>query len=111
MSERLRPSVPSADASVGRRVQVLNGNGVPGIGQQVAEALQPGGFRLVDPGNASSFDVPRTRILVYDDSPAQVAAAQEIRELLGVGEIEVSEVPVSVVDITVIVGLDYPPAS
>lgn len=108
VEDRLAASRPTTDGQSGRRLQVLNGNGQPGIGSQVAERLQPGGFRLVETGNAASFDVPETRIIVYDDTPAQLAIAQEAQQLLGVGRIEVSEVPVSVVDITVIVGADFP---
>ena len=35
----------------------------------------------------------------------------EIRELLGVGVVEISRTPQSVVDVTIVVGSDYPPAS
>ncbi len=108
VEDQLAASRPTAGSQEGRRIQVLNGNGIPGIGSQVAEALQPGGFRLVETGNAASFDVPRTRIIVYEDTAEQLALAQEAQQLLGVGEIEVSEVPVSVVDITIIVGQDFP---
>lgn len=108
VEDRFAASRPTAGDQTGRRLQVLNGNGVPGIGSQVAEQLQPGGFRLVETGNAASFDVPETRIVVYDDSPEQLAVAREVQDLLGVGRIEVSEVPVSVVDVTVIVGADFP---
>ena len=111
VEQELAASVPSGAGESGRRLQVLNGNGTPGIGSAVADALQPAGFRLVETGNAASFDVPRTRIIVYEDSPEQLAVARKVQQLLGVGEIEVSEVPVSVVDVTVIVGQDFPPAS
>ena len=108
VEDRFVDSRPAGGDEGGRRLQVLNGNGVPGIGSQVAERLQPGGFRLVETGNASSFDVPETRIVVYDDSEEQLRIAQEAQQLLGVGRVEVSEVPVSVVDVTVIVGADFP---
>ncbi len=108
VEDRLAASRPTAGGQEGRRLQVLNGNGVPGIGSQVAEVLQPGGFRLVETGNAANFDVPQTRIIVYEDTDAQLALAREVQQLLGVGEIEVSEVAVSVVDITIIVGQDFP---
>lgn len=108
VEDRLAASLPTTSGDGGRRLQVLNGNGVPGVGSRVAELLQPGGFRLVETGNAASFDVPRTRIIVYRDTPDQLAVAQQARDLLGVGQIEVSEVPLSVVDVTVIVGLDFP---
>ena len=38
-------------------------------------------------GNASSFKFPRTRIVVYSD--ANLAVAQRIRTLLGLGDIEI----------------------
>ncbi len=37
-------------------VIVLNGNGVPGIGEAVAERIMPGGFRVAVSQNASNFD-------------------------------------------------------
>jgi anionic cell wall polymer biosynthesis LytR-Cps2A-Psr (LCP) family protein len=108
VEERFAGSRPTGGNTAGRRLQVLNGNGVPGIGSEVAERLQPGGFRLVETGNASSFDVGKTRIVVSDDRPEQLQVARRAQELLGTGRIEVSEVPVSVVDVTVIVGADFP---
>lgn len=108
IEDRFAASRPTTDGQSGRRLQVLNGNGQPGIGSEVAERLQPGGFRLVETGNAASFDVPETRIIVYRDSAEQLGIAQEAQQLLGTGRIEVSEVPVSVVDLTIIVGADFP---
>lgn len=42
-------------------VIVLNGNGVPGIGEAVAERIIPGGFRVAVSQNASDFDHAETR--------------------------------------------------
>ncbi|MBW3620533.1 MAG: LytR C-terminal domain-containing protein, partial [Actinobacteria bacterium] len=55
---------------------------------------------------ADRFDHEETRIIVYDDAPEQLAAAEQIRDLLGVGRVELSRTPQSVADITVVVGLD-----
>jgi polyisoprenyl-teichoic acid--peptidoglycan teichoic acid transferase len=107
VTERLAPSRPTGATATGRRLQILNGNGIPGIGQQVAERLQPAGFRVVLTRNADRFDHQTTRIIVFDDAPEQLAAAQEIRDLLGVGQVEISEVPQAVADITIIVGQDF----
>lgn len=107
VAERLAPSVPTGRAEDGRALQILNGNGAPGIGQHVAQQLIPEGFRVVKTGNADRFDHAETRIIVYSDDPQQVAVAERIRELLGVGRVEYSRQPFSVADVTVVVGLDF----
>jgi polyisoprenyl-teichoic acid--peptidoglycan teichoic acid transferase len=109
IEERLAASRPTDTAGAGRSLQVLNGNGVPGIGQQVAERLQPGGYRILLTGNADRFSYETTRIVIYDDAPEQLAVARDIRERLGTGEIERSGTPQSVVDVTIVVGADFPP--
>lgn len=111
VSERLAASVPAPTAAAGRRLQILNGNGEPGIGQQVAERLLPAGFRVAVTDNADRFDHAETRIVVYDDSARQLALARDVQRLLGVGRIELSRTPTSVVDITIVVGDDFPPAA
>jgi polyisoprenyl-teichoic acid--peptidoglycan teichoic acid transferase len=109
IDERLAASRPTEGTGAGRSLQVLNGNGVPGIGQQVAERLQPGGYRILLTGNADRFSHEVTRIVIYDDSSEQLAIARDIRERLGTGEIERSGTPQSVVDVTIVVGADFPP--
>jgi polyisoprenyl-teichoic acid--peptidoglycan teichoic acid transferase len=109
IDERLAASRPTEATGAGRSLQVLNGNGIPGIGQQVAERLQPGGYRILLTGNADRFSHETTRIVIYDDSAEQVAIARDIRDRLGAGEIERSGTPQSVVDVTIVVGADFPP--
>lgn len=99
----------AGERGVGRDLQILNGSGEPGIGQQVAGRLVPAGFRVVLTGNAATFDRQRTRILVYSEDPRQRRIAREVRDLLGVGVIQRSPVSQSVVDLTVVVGEDFPP--
>ncbi len=111
VADRFADSIPVAQGSGGRRVQILNGNGEPGIGQQVAERLLPAGFRIVLTKNADRFDHDETRILVYEDRPEQLQLADQIRDLLGVGRVEISRTPQSVVDITIVVGRDFAGAS
>jgi polyisoprenyl-teichoic acid--peptidoglycan teichoic acid transferase len=107
VEDRLAPSRPSGEAGAGRNLQILNGNGIPGVGQVVAERLQPGGYRILLTGNADSFEYETTRIVVYDDGQEQLAIARDIRDRLGVGEIERSGMPQSVVDVTIVVGADF----
>ena len=107
IDDRFAASVPTGAEGGGRALQILNGNGTPGIGQQVAQILLPEGFRVVKTGNADRFDHRETRIIVYSDHVDQLRAAERIQELLGVGRIERSRQPLSVADITVVVGLDF----
>jgi hypothetical protein len=68
-------------------VIVLNGNGVPGSGEAVAERIIPGGVRVAVSQNASDFDHAETLIVV--GSPDDVALAERVRDLLGVGSVSV----------------------
>ncbi len=85
-------------------VIVLNGNGVPGVGEQVAERLIPGGFRVALSQNAAEFDHPETLIVV--GSPDDVGLAERVRDLLGVGSVSVS-VGSGIAPVTVVVGEDF----
>ena len=91
-------------AEVATPVIVLNGNGVPGIGEKVAERLIPGGFRVAVSENASEFDHRETLIVV--GSPDDVTLAEGVRDLLGVGSVSVS-VGSGIAPVTVVVGEDF----
>ncbi len=103
----LAASVPDGGGPDAVRVQVLNGVGTPGIGQAVDRRLEGAGFRIVLTDNARSFDFDATRILVYDEDERSLQAANRVRERLGVGTIQVSRQPQSVVDLTIVVGADF----
>jgi hypothetical protein len=87
----------------------LNGNGTPEAGVAVAARLIPAGFRLVDSGNARSFDFAVTKIVVYANDADAIAMAEHIKDLLGAGEIEVARRPQTSIDVTVVIGKDYKP--
>ena len=89
------------------RVQVLNGNGVPGIGQVVAEKLVGRGFRVILSGNARRLDYKRTLIVSYDDSEHGLGLAERAKELLGVGQVQVAGQQQGIVDLTIVVGKDF----
>ena len=89
------------------RVQVLNGNGVPGIGIDVAEKLVGNGYQITLSGNAERLDYYRTHIVSYDPSPEGIAAARRARELLGAGTVQVSSQGQGIVDLTIVVGRDF----
>ena len=106
---RLSAWLPDVDAADGRRVQILNGNGIPQIGQHVAGELSGGGYRVVLTGNADRFTYQQTRIILHAVDDAQLEIAQDVQERLGTGVIERSATPQSVVDITIVVGADISP--
>ncbi|HVF53884.1 MAG TPA: LCP family protein [Actinomycetota bacterium] len=89
------------------RVQILNGNGVPGIGQVVATKLIGQGFRVVLTGNARHLNYSKTLIVTYDSSEEGHALAERAKKLLGVGEIQVSVQQQGIVDLTIVVGKDF----
>ena len=89
------------------RVQVLNGNGVPGIGQEVANRLVGEGFRVILSGNARRLNYKKTLVIAYDSSETGIGLAERARELLGVGEVQVSAQQQGIVDLTIVVGKDF----
>jgi hypothetical protein len=89
------------------KVQVLNGNGVPGIGQEVAEKLIAAGFRVVLTGNAPRLNYEKTLVITYDDSAEGQALAERARKLIGVGEVQVSNQAQGIVDLTIVIGKDF----
>lgn len=103
----LAGSVPTGGGAEAVRVQVLNGVGTPGIGQEVDRRLEGAGFRIVLTDNARSFDFKDTRILVYREDEESMDAARRVQQRLGVGTIQISRQPQSVVDLTIVVGADF----
>ncbi|MGH8933313.1 MAG: LCP family protein [Egibacteraceae bacterium] len=91
------------------RVQVLDAVGRPEVDAQVRRALGNGTFQVMLAGNARSFDLDRTQIVVFGEEAASMAAAEQVRERLGVGTIQVSRQPQRVVDLTIMVGADFRP--
>ena len=107
------PLQPDLDRAVLQRfgvaspipVIVQNGAGTPGLGEGVAAAVLPLGFRVVLSQNADVFGYERTRIIANSDDA--LADARRIRRALGVGRVGVSQVPSGLGDITIIVGEDF----
>ena len=106
--EVVRQTVTAAFGVADREVLpviVLNGSGVPGIGEAVAERLIPGGFRVVVSENASSFDHATTLVVV--PSEAHRSLGERVRDLLGVGQVQVAGPASGLADVTVVVGKDF----
>jgi hypothetical protein len=109
----LVPDYGALDALVSRvfgtngpvvRVIVQNGSGAPNVGQVVARALVPLGFRIVLTENSDAFDAHQTAVIAIGQP--NVPAAQRAQRALGVGTVELSKVPSGIGDITIDVGRD-----
>ncbi len=87
-------------------VQVLNGTGALGVAERVTEKLLPAGVQVKLTDNADRLNYPQTQIVYYDQRRATIA--QRVRNALGVGTLVLSRRPIDVVDVTVIVGKDFP---
>jgi LytR cell envelope-related transcriptional attenuator/LytR_cpsA_psr family len=106
-------SQPEFDELVGRifgtpvpvRALVQNGSGAPGIGEAVGRDLIPAGFRIVLSENASTFDHATTTITATGD--AHLEDADAAKRALGVGEVQVTQVPSGLADVTIVVGSDF----
>lgn len=109
MQSLLRTEVGGAMFTLERRprVDVRNGSGVPAIGERAAALLVPAGFAIELSGNAQDFSEPKTRIVIYRDSPETRALADRARATLGVGTIELTTRGQSVVDLTIVIGDDF----
>jgi len=86
------------------RVQVQNGNGIPGSAGEVASALTEAGFEVVETLDSARSDYQVTEIVA---GAAHLALAQAIADALGYGEVIVGRTPVDV-EVVVIVGADAP---
>lgn len=85
-------------------VIVLNGSGLPGVGELVAERIVPDGFRVVVSENASNFDHEETLVVV--GSADDVVLGERVRDLLGTGSVNVS-VSSGLAPVTIVVGKDF----
>jgi hypothetical protein len=106
--DTIRTVVTAAWGVLDRDVQpviVLNGSGSPGIGELVAERLIPGGFRIVVSENASSFDHDTTQIVVSSEDYRSLG--ERVRDLLGVGDVQVAGPASGLADVTIVVGKDF----
>jgi hypothetical protein len=85
------------------RVQVLNGCGMNGVAQRVANLLRLNGYDVIEVGNAASFDYSDTVVL---DRVGKGGRAQEVAVVLGVESAIIQRIEGSPFEATVIVGKD-----
>jgi hypothetical protein len=89
------------------RVEVLNGTGAVALTQSVARRIIPAGAEITLTGNVPGFGVRHTSVVYY--RPGDLPAARRVAAALGVGSVAEGNVPIDVVDLTVVVGADFHP--
>jgi hypothetical protein len=87
------------------RLEVLNGCGIEGVGDQVASLLRRGGYRVEQIGNADHFHYHED-IVVARTVPWEKAVP--VGRLLPGAEVVVQSIPGYPYDVTVIVGRPHP---
>ncbi len=90
---------------VGARVEVLNGAGRAGLARDATERLRAAGFDVVFFGNARE---PRGLSLVLDRG-GRGDAARRAAAALGIRDVRTQANAALYVDVTVILGKDWPP--
>lgn len=101
------PAPRSAESRAARRatqVEIWNGSGSQGAGQQVAEALRDGGFHVLEVRTADRNDYGAT--LVVDRKGNRGAAEEVVKYLHGGYPIEMRSLAATA-DVRVIVGRDH----
>ena len=115
--EAVREEVVEAERTVD--VVILNGVGTPGIaaelsdtlGEQVFESGKKK-FSILEVGNADNFNYASTQIIVYSSGESAVMnSANELKEILGAGDITTGEDEIASSDIVIILGADYNPGT
>ena len=91
----------------GVRVEVLNGAGVSGLARDATHRLRADGFDVVFFGNAMRFDHGRTVVV---DRTGTVARARAVARALGVDSVAAEPDSTLMLEVTVILGDDWPPA-
>ncbi len=107
LDEMMISMVPFAVGHGGNRIatRILDGVDVDGIEFTAADTLVPLGVNLKRVGNAQSFDYQESIVIYYDTRFE--ARAEEVRDQLGVGAVELRHNPTSDLDVTVVVGRDF----
>lgn len=88
------------------RVEVLNGAGTSGLARDATQRLRTGGFDVVYFGNASAFDRGRSVVLDRVGDPAR---ARAVAASLGIDSVASAPDSTLLLDVTVVLGDDWPP--
>lgn len=102
----VRDSVARAPSGPRVRVEVLNATGRAGLARRVTERLRAQGFDVVYFGNAGG---PKQDSTVVLDRSGRVGAAAAVARALGTGRVQRRAGAPPDLDVTVVLGLDWPP--
>ena len=87
-------------------MEVLNGNGVPGVAAKYTEFLRGKGFDVQNTDNAPNFSYQNTLIINRSDNRKKaIAVAHALK--LDTSRVETDPEPSLQLDVTVILGKDY----
>lgn len=89
------------------RVEVLNGAGQAGLARTATHALRNGGFDVVFFGNAGRFDHRRSFVI---DRTGDERRARAVAAALGIDSMATSIDSTLMLEVTVVLGSDWPPA-
>ncbi len=102
------PPVQPMDTALGHvRVEVLNGSGRGGLALEATRLLRADGFDVVFFGNASRFDTPASVVL---DRSGDRIRALAVAAALGIDSVAAALDTTLVLDVSVVLGDDWPPA-
>lgn len=90
------------------RVEVLNGAGRPGLARRAMERLRARGFDVVYFGNASAFGQDSSVVLARG---GRLADAAEVAKALGIPAVKSAPDSTLLLEVTVLLGDDWPPTS
>jgi len=94
------------------KIEVLNGSGIPGAAQKVADALKERGYEITAVGNAGSSDYASTELIGHKlarRSLGEVGGDEGVNQLASIvnsGAVKYDKNEAAKADITVIVGRD-----
>jgi N-acetylmuramoyl-L-alanine amidase CwlD len=94
-------------------VNILNGQGTQGIAAKVKSKIETDFskdkniIKITEAKNADNFNYKNTKIIIFTTKTGISNIADDLKKLLGVGEISKSTNNVDNVDITIILGSDY----
>lgn len=102
----LRAFGRGVDTPADVRVEVLNGAGVGGLARDATHDLRDDGFDVVFFGNASRFDHARSVVLDRLGDPAR---ARAVAAALGIDSVATAIDSSLMLEVTVVLGKDWPP--
>jgi len=99
--QRIKSLLYSPNNSI--RVEIFNGNGLPGVAHRMAKELELQGFEIVNIDNADRFDYERTKVIVYSKG---VNLDNQFKQLFKEGEIVKDYQDNTKSDVAIILGKD-----